>query len=68
MNQHNMTTHAAYELYERRGMAEGHDLADLLEGIRMSPEAEGSGEESAAQVRSGHKYHSGTLYFNTWSF
>lgn len=65
MSQHNMMTHAAYELYERRGTAEGHDLADLLEGIRMISEAEGRGEQSVGQVRSEHKYHHGTSYFNT---
>ncbi len=46
MDQHNMTTHAACELYERRGTAEGHDLADLLEGIRMIEEPGYRDEES----------------------
>jgi hypothetical protein len=64
MDQHNMTTHAAYDLYERRGKAEGHDLADLLEGIRMIPEPGCRDEEAARQIRSGYKYHAGTFSFD----
>ena len=64
MDQHNMTTHAACELYERRGTAEGHDLADLLEGIRMIPEPGRRDEEPARQNRSGYKYCTGTFSFD----
>ncbi|RJR22814.1 MAG: DUF2934 domain-containing protein [Nitrospiraceae bacterium] len=56
MNPQNMTGHAAYELYERRGKAEGHDLADLLEGIRTVPEP-GSGGEESEQKKSSRYNH-----------